>query len=122
MVTLRVLATDDWVLWRSLRLAALADAPHAFKARIADWHRGEEERWRARLGIAGAYHVAAMLDGQAVGMASGLPADANIWELRSVWVSSSMSGCGIGTLLIMAIETWARIGRGGPEAHCALGQ
>lgn len=107
MVTLRVLTTDDWPLWRTLRLAALTDAPQAFKVRLADWDRGEEDRWRARLEIPGAYHVAALLDGHAVGMASGLPGDGDIRELRSVWVSSEVRGRGIGNRLITAVETWA---------------
>ncbi|MFF3513439.1 hypothetical protein [Streptomyces sp. NPDC002573] len=84
MVTLRVLATDDWPLWRTLRLTALADAPHAFKSRLADWCRGEEQRWQARLEAPGAHHVAALLDGCAVGMGSGRPGDGAIRELRSV--------------------------------------
>ncbi|MER6300673.1 GNAT family N-acetyltransferase [Kitasatospora sp. NPDC001539] len=107
MVTLRLLTTDDWPLLRTLRLAALEDAPHAFKSRLADWHRGEEERRRARLEIPGAHHVAALLDGRAVGMASGLPGDRDTRELRSVWVSSGARGRGIGTRLIAAVETWA---------------
>lgn len=107
MMTLRVLTTDDWPLWRTLRLAALADAPHAFKSRLADWHRGEEERWRARLELPGAHHLAAMLDSHAVGMASGLPGEGDTRELRSVWVSSGARGRGIGNMLITAVETWA---------------
>ncbi|MDX3236674.1 GNAT family N-acetyltransferase [Streptomyces sp. ME03-5709C] len=107
MVTLRVLTTDDWPLWRALRRAALADAPNAFRVRLTDWDGGEEERWRARLELPGAHHVAALLDGHAVGMASGLPGAADIRELRSVWVSSEARGRGIGNLLITSIETWA---------------
>ncbi|MEU2512073.1 GNAT family N-acetyltransferase [Streptomyces syringium] len=119
MVTLRVLTTDDWPLWRTLRLAALADAPNAFKVRLADWDAGEEERWRARLGLPGAYHVAALLDGHAVGMASGLPRAAGIKELRSLWVSSDARGRGIGNRLITAIETWA-LGSGGAALRLAV--
>ncbi|MGW4890878.1 GNAT family N-acetyltransferase [Kitasatospora sp. NPDC004240] len=108
MVTLRVLSTDDAPLWRALRLAALTDAPHAFKARLADWNRGEEERWRARLEIPGAHHLAALLDGDAVGMVSGLPGDGATRELRSLWVGSGVRGRGIGDRLVGAVETWAR--------------
>ena len=108
MVTLRVITPDDWPLWRALRIAALTDAPHAFKTRLADWHNGEEERWRARLEIPGAYHVAAMLDELAVGMASGLPTDGDTRELRSVWVGSEARGHGVGTRLISAVEAWAQ--------------
>ena len=30
MITVRAVGVDDWATWRELRLAALADAPHAF--------------------------------------------------------------------------------------------
>jgi ribosomal protein S18 acetylase RimI-like enzyme len=108
MVRLRVLTTDDWPLWRDVRLAALAEAPHSFKSRLEDWRGGGEARWRARLAMPGAHNVVAFLQGQAVGMASGLPLDGDACELRSVWVSPEARGCGVGDLLVAAIEAWAR--------------
>ncbi len=51
MITLQTLGSDDWQLWRELRLQALREAPHAFSATIEYW-AGEgdvEERWRERL-------------------------------------------------------------------------
>ncbi len=77
MVELRVLASDDdWPVWQQARLAALSEAPHAFKARLADWPDGGEDRWRARLTMPGA--------------------DAT-YELRSVWVSARVRGRAWGT-------------------------
>ncbi|MCG6498147.1 GNAT family N-acetyltransferase [Kitasatospora sp. A2-31] len=118
MVTLQVLTTDDWPLWRALRLAALADAPHAFKVRSADWDRGEEQRWRARLELPGAYHLAAQVGGRGVGMVSGLPGTADgsgrtgrTAELRSLWVSPEVRGRRVGDRLITAVEDWARTSR-----------
>ncbi|WP_329388153.1 hypothetical protein [Streptomyces sp. NBC_01716] len=61
MVRLQVLTPNDWPLWRDARLAALTEAPHAFKSRVGDWHRGGEARWRARLETPGAYNVLASL-------------------------------------------------------------
>ncbi|GAB2770646.1 hypothetical protein GCM10027091_02530 [Streptomyces daliensis] len=111
-VRLRVLTAeadaDDWPLWRDVRLAALAEAPLSFKSRIEDWHRGGEERWRARLAMAGAHNIVALLRGQAVGMASGLPVDGDTGELRSVWVSPEARGRGVGDLLVAGVEAWAR--------------
>jgi hypothetical protein len=34
VITVRAVGVDDWATWRELRLAALADAPHAFTSNI----------------------------------------------------------------------------------------
>jgi len=108
MVYLRVLTADDWPLWRDARLAALTEAPHAFKARLADWHRGGEEQWRARAELPGSCNVVALLDGRLAGMARGVPGEAGAYELRSVWVGPAARGRGAGDLLVAAVERWAR--------------
>ncbi|MER6144070.1 GNAT family N-acetyltransferase [Streptomyces sparsogenes] len=109
MIELRVLTADDWPVWRELRLAALADAPYAFGSRLADW-QGEgdrEERWRARLEIPGSYNVVAVLDGKAVGMASGVPGPrAGVVELISLWVGADARGRGVADRLVRAVEEW----------------
>ncbi|MEE1800549.1 GNAT family N-acetyltransferase [Streptomyces sp. JV176] len=108
MVHLRVLTTGDWPLWREVRLAALGEAPRAFKSRLAEWHSGGEERWRARLAMPSAYNIVALLDGRTAGMATGLPGDSDTCELRSVWVSPRDRGRGVGDQLIAAVQAWAR--------------
>jgi GNAT superfamily N-acetyltransferase len=108
MVHLRVLTAGDWPLWRGIRLAALSEAPHAFKAGLAEWPDGGEERWRERLATPATYSVVALLDGRAVGMAAGLPGDDGACELRSVWVSPRARGRGVGDVLLAAVEGWAR--------------
>jgi hypothetical protein len=37
VIELRFLTPDDWSVWRSLRLSALAESPGAFGSRLADW-------------------------------------------------------------------------------------
>ncbi|MCC3652557.1 GNAT family N-acetyltransferase [Streptomyces sp. S07_1.15] len=110
MIELRVLTADDWSAWRALRLAALAQDPDAFGATLADW-RGEgdrEERWRARLSIAGSRNVLAVLDGKPAGMVSGVPGPRlGVVELISLWVSREARGRGVGDHLIRAVEQWA---------------
>ncbi len=107
MLTLRVLTADDWPVWRDVRLAALAEAPHAFRSRLADWQEGDEERWRARFDMPDSYNVVVLLDGRPVGMASGIPGDDGVGELRSVWVSPEARGHGAGDQLIAAVQDWA---------------
>lgn len=106
---LRVLTVDDWRLWRELRLVALAEAPRAFRSRLADW-QGEgdrEERWRARLGTPGAHHVVAMLGGAPAGTASGVPGDDDdVVELISMWIAPAARGRGVGDALVGEIARW----------------
>ncbi|MGI5156488.1 N-acetyltransferase family protein [Microbispora sp. CA-102843] len=110
MIELRVLSEDDWPIWRGLRLAALAEAPHAFGSTLSEW-QGEgdrEERWRARLAIPGSHNVIAVIDDRPVGMVSGVPAEtADEAELISFWVSPSVRGKGVGGRLITEVERWA---------------
>lgn len=111
VIELRVLGVDDWEIWRELRLAALAEAPYAFCSQLRDW-QGEgdrEQRWRARLDIPGSYNLVAILDGQPVGMASGIPARQDgVAELIYMWVAPAARGQGVSDYLVRAIEGWAR--------------
>ncbi|MFI5486724.1 GNAT family N-acetyltransferase [Micromonospora echinaurantiaca] len=111
MIETRALSEGDWKVWRELRLAALTEAPYAFGSRLADWQGDgdREERWRGRLAIPGSYNVVAMLDGQPVGMASGVPTDQDgVVELISMYVAPIGRGRGVGDHLLHAVEQWAR--------------
>ncbi|MBV6697746.1 GNAT family N-acetyltransferase [Kitasatospora aureofaciens] len=108
---LRRLTSDDWPLWRELRLAALAEAPYAFGSTLADWQGAgdHEDRWRSRLEIPGALDLVAVLDGTPAAMASGVPADEDptAAELISMWVGPAARGRGVGDRLITEIAHWA---------------
>lgn len=110
VVDIRELKPDDWEIWRRLRLDALAEAPYAFAARLTDW-QGEKDtdaQWRGRLGIPGSFNVAAVLDSEPVGMASGVPTDDHVIELLSMWVAPAARGRGVGDALLHAIEREGR--------------
>ncbi|WP_433342857.1 N-acetyltransferase family protein [Micromonospora sp. CA-111912] len=111
MIKTRVLTEGDWQVWRELRLAALTEAPYAFGSQLADWQGDgdREERWRLRLAIPDSYNVVAMLDGQPVGMASGVPTDQDgVVELISMYVAPVGRGRGVGDHLLHAVEQRAR--------------
>jgi ribosomal protein S18 acetylase RimI-like enzyme len=111
MIETRVLTEADWKMWRELRLAALAEAAYAFGSHLADWQGDgdREERWRGRLAIPNSYNALVMLDGQPVGMVSGVPADQDgVVELISMYVAPLGRGRGVGDHLMRAVEQWAR--------------
>lgn len=107
-LTLRTLTTADWPLWRDLRLASLTGSPEAFKAGLADWHQGGEDRWHDRLRLPDALHVAALLDDDPVGLVGGLPGSPDgVRELRSLWVAPRARGRGVADRLVEEVERWA---------------
>jgi len=104
-----VLSPDDWRVWRSLRLAALADAPAAFGSTTAEWtgHGDIEQRWRARLATV-ALNVVLTLEDQLAGMvsATALGRDGAV-ELISLWVAPFARGRGVGDAAIDCVVLWA---------------
>lgn len=105
---MQTLRDDDWSQWRSMRLAALGEAPYAFRSTLAEWTgTGDtEERWRQRL-LALPFNILALLDGQPVGMASATaPVNGEV-ELISMWVSPAARGRGVGEALIETVVAWA---------------
>jgi ribosomal protein S18 acetylase RimI-like enzyme len=107
MIDVRTVVADDWQRWRDLRLAALADAPQAFGSRLADWRDAAEDRWRERLSIPGSVNLVAWLDGEPVGMASGVPEPGGAAELISMWVAPPGRGHGVGDALVRRVVQWA---------------
>jgi ribosomal protein S18 acetylase RimI-like enzyme len=112
VIELRVLTPDDWKDFRTLRLAALTEAPYAFGSTLAGWsgERDQEERWRTRLCIPRSLNLLAVLAGVPVGIDSGVPAVAGETEVEliSMWVSPAGRGRGVGDALVTEIERWAR--------------
>ena len=105
----RVVGEDDWRLWRELRLAALADAPDAFRSAYAYWSGpgDREENWRARL--SGRPFNLVLLHGDApAGMVSATAVEGgNVVELHSMWVAPGARGKGVAAAAIGAVVTWA---------------
>jgi ribosomal protein S18 acetylase RimI-like enzyme len=110
-IEVRAVSADDWQTWRSVRLAALTDAPDAFGSRLHEWADASEDRWRDRLSIPGAIDLLAVDDdgNVPVGMVTGTPVQnrAHRAELISLWVDPAVRSRGVATALISAIASWA---------------
>ncbi|KYF73256.1 acetyltransferase [Sorangium cellulosum] len=106
MANLRALTSEEWAVWRDVRLRALADAPHAFGSTLEEWENASEERWRARLELPGSHNLVAYVDGEPVGMATGAPFEGT-YELISMWVAPEVRGQGVGDALVEEILRWA---------------
>lgn len=108
VVQVQVVGSDDWEVWRALRLQALSEAPYAFSSTLAEWEGAPEARWRDRLSMPAGRCVVAALDGRPVGMASGVPGDepATV-ELVSMYVAPEGRGRGVADALVRGVEEWA---------------
>jgi len=108
-ILVRRLGPDAWQTWRDVRLAALADAPHAFASSLAKEQGYDEAGWRDWM------HpdrgLKAVLDTQTgpVGLVGAwLPENRNAVELYSMWVQPSWRGRGLGDVLVSEVLDWAR--------------
>ena len=108
MLDIEPIATDEWRVYRDLRLAALADAPRAFGARLeTERGRGESE-WRERL--VERTQFVALADGRRpVGTVGARPGGDRHTELVSMWVAPEARRTGVADRLVAAVIEEARV-------------
>ncbi len=102
---------DEWEALRDLRLRALADAPDAFRATIAEARERPEEWWREWARDSAESDERAMfvarLDGRPVGLA-GVYHDEGVWNIVAMWVAPEARLAGAGRALLDATVAFAR--------------
>jgi ribosomal protein S18 acetylase RimI-like enzyme len=101
-------APDDWLGYREIRLAALADSPEAFSSTLEREAQFSERTWRQRLG--GSSSFLAWHGGAAAGTVTALPGEVaglpdfpGAWHLVALWVRPAARGLGIGRLLVQTV-------------------
>jgi GNAT superfamily N-acetyltransferase len=105
-LVIRRLRAADWATFRTVRLAALRDAPEAFGSTARDAEQLDEAEWRRRVQGRALFlaQVARQHAGLAAGIAGDHPEDA---ELISMWVAPAWRGQGVGDRLVEAVLAWA---------------
>jgi GNAT superfamily N-acetyltransferase len=109
-ISVRRLGPDDWHTWRAVRLAALADAPHAFASSLAKEQRYDEADWRDWMRPDRGLKAVVDVQPEPAGLIGAwLPEDRQgAVELFSMWVAPSWRGRGVGDLLVSEVLEWAR--------------
>jgi GNAT superfamily N-acetyltransferase len=108
MVQVRRLGQQDWKTLRDVRMAALADAPHAFWATFQEESRFEQGQWRRFLKAA-AWWTATRND-RVVGVVAVLRRGETLdeAELIAMWVAPDERRRGTATRMLQAACEWAR--------------
>ena len=113
-ITVRRFLTEEWRVYRDLRLRALLDTPDAFGSTYEREASRTDAEWEDRLasGLTGLEQmpVVALVGETPVGLAWGRvdEQDATVAHLFQVWVSPEHRGQGIGRSLTNAVIAWAR--------------
>ncbi|GAB2776195.1 hypothetical protein GCM10027020_31800 [Nocardioides salsibiostraticola] len=91
-IEIRLLGVNEWQLYRTVRLAALEDAPDAFVARFEDEASYDDDYWSERM--TRAHRVIAERKGEPVGVVSlGLHNDdPETGEVFGLWTSPGARG------------------------------
>lgn len=100
-VKIRLLDKAEWQVYRTVRLAALEDAPEAFVARFEDEASRAEGFWRERM--ARAHRIVAERDDELVGLVGlGLhdDGDSETGEVFGLWTAPTVRGQRVGRGLV----------------------
>ncbi|WP_174184055.1 GNAT family N-acetyltransferase [Nocardia barduliensis] len=106
---IRLLAPDDWAVFRRVRLATLADAPQFFGTTLAEAQARTESEWRHALSDRAQF--VAESGGAELGTVAGmLDLERGGVHLISMWVAPRARGTGVSDRLVRAVLDWAVAG------------
>lgn len=99
-MNVRVLDPSDWLLWKTLRLRALAESPDAFGRTFDEESRFDDPVWKDRLSGQGT--LVAEIEGRALGIASFRldPEDRRLGHLFAMWAAPEARGQGLGRAIL----------------------
>lgn len=106
---IRLLAPDDWALFRRVRIAALTDAPQFFGTTLAEAQARTESDWRRALSDRAQF--VAESGGAEVGTVAAMPdPERGGVHLISMWVAPRARGTGVADRLVRVVLDWAAAG------------
>ena len=105
MTTLRFLTSDDWIVWRDLRLRSLADSPDAYGSTLERESAYDESRWRTW--VERANPVVAFEDSEPVACGGVIVTDAQEAMVIAMWVVPTYRGRGLSKGILDAVVGWA---------------
>jgi ribosomal protein S18 acetylase RimI-like enzyme len=114
MIVVREITGDDWEQMRDVRLAALAEAPHAFGSSHAREVAFTEQQWRGRINERSVMFFARVDSADSVPAAPAPAGLAGVYvedgsaNLVSMWVHPAARGLGVGKALVEAAAAWAK--------------
>ena len=115
LVTRRIEA-EEFALLRTVRLAAIADAPEMFLQTLEEARRLTDDDWRSRsqrfATAADGVCFLAERAGQTVGMIYGFVDDEHdhVARIGGMWVAPRVRRAGIGAALLSRVCEWAKQG------------
>lgn len=101
---IRLTKTEDWMLLKQVRLAALLDTPTAFGVSYRTAARYTDEQWKDRASSAGTAFWLAFDNYRPVGMIGAGVSGANRYNLIGMWIEASARGSGVADRLVEAVK------------------
>jgi len=116
-VTVSRVRPEEWLLLKTVRLAALQDAPYAFGSRYEDMVVKPDTHWqetaqdRATSSTSCTF-LARDADGNGIGMAGGYQDEQfpELVHLVAMWVAPEWRGHGLAAQIVTTVYDWARSG------------
>lgn len=111
-IQIRPMGSNDWALYKKLRLNSLLDSPDSFAATFETASSFTDDEWRQRLnnskGLTSVLPLLASYRANEAGLAWGVVNGNNdqYVYLYQMWVSPQYRGKGIGRALVQAIIDW----------------
>lgn len=112
-IIVRNLSSNDWQLYKCIRLRSLVESPDAFGSTYEEEVSFSNDKWLDRVNVGSrakdALPLLAEIDEQAIGLACGVIHSVNdkYAMVYQMWVDPSVRGRGVGKALLKRIMNWA---------------